>query len=129
MHGGREVLRITLDLPRGDCRAAEHFAALAAAFADFAKARFLPSAAKDCEACFSGGRGYAFRAYRARAALALSPIKQGYKIEFSASAAAGGEPLFHRTLTTFWSADGKTQRKRLKEGKRAKLRKSAVPKV
>jgi hypothetical protein len=110
--GGREVLRVTYDMPRGTCRAALHFGEMQSLWLSFVERELFPAAAREWEAAARAGRGFAFLPHAARGEILIYPHKRGVKISFSAVLSVGDEVRLSRTLSTLWNAAGERQRRR-----------------
>ena len=119
-YGGREVLRLALDLPQGACRAAAHFERIGALWEAFVAETLFPRAAEEWMACVRAGRAFAFCPHKAVGRLTAKPHGRGLKISFSAILTVGNELRYSRSLVTFWSADGALQKKRVPRVKKKK---------
>ena len=118
-HGGHEALRVIIDRPCGECRAAKHFAALVDRLLLYIEQALLPEAVKALEQAAADRRLHRFQPFVCRVSILERPALRRHGISITLALFEGCTPLFHRSLTTLWDARGELQIRSRKKGRQS----------
>ena len=108
-HGGREVLRICIHTPAGECPAAAHIRTLAERFSAHARAELYPRAAASLAEAVAAGRGYTFVPQRCEFSARSACGERGITVHLRATHTAGCTVLLEREIPLLFDAKGQFQ--------------------
>jgi hypothetical protein len=107
-HGGREVLRVCVDVPVGESAVATHMRAIGELLAAYAAREILPVVKETLDAAMRAGEGYAFSPQRY--VVRIEVVKRCVTVY--ATHTCGAQLLSERVLQTHWTQSGAWQTKR-----------------
>lgn len=107
-HGGREVLRVCVDVPVGESAVAAHMRALGEALAAYAVREILPVAKGELDAAVRAFKGHTFSKHRYVVHIQLSR----HRVTLCATHMRAAEIISERVLQTYWTQDGAWQKRR-----------------
>ena len=114
LHGGREVLRVSVLQPSPGCDTpvARHVRALCEALVAYATRELYPAAAAALECAVQEGRALDFVPQRYEITVGSTTKKRLLCVEIGVRHTQGEDTLFSHRLATYWTPDGAIQRMR-----------------